>query len=53
MTEYENLAVKIFSENCCKDCSIKTNGTKTNPQYESNPMYLKDNMGRDILWDNV
>lgn len=21
--EYENLAVKIFSETCCKDCSCK------------------------------
>ncbi len=40
--KYENLAIKIFSENVCGNC-----------QRESMPMIPIDNMGRPIIYDTI
>lgn len=40
----QNLSVKLFSEMCCTDCSC---------QYESTPMPVTDNMGREIFWEDL
>jgi len=42
--QYENLAVKIFSENCCSDCLCEN---------ESKPIVPTDNMGREIFWEDI
>jgi len=42
--EYENLAVKIFSETCCSDCKC---------QFESTRIVETDAMGREKFWEDL
>jgi len=42
--EYSNLSTKIFSETCCKGCSMKTEENEI--QYESLPIIEKDATGQ-------
>jgi hypothetical protein len=41
---WANLSAKTFSETVCENCQCKT---------ESTPIVEKDNMGRDIFWQDV
>ena len=44
--EPENLSTKIFSETVCENCSEKS-------VYESSPMMITDNMGREVFWEDL
>ena len=48
----ESWAVKLFRETCCVGCSMEKSEEKK-LQYESSIIYAKDNMGRDIFWDDM
>ena len=46
LKEPENLSTKIFSETVCENCSEKS-------IYESSPMMITDNMGREVFWEDL
>lgn len=46
MTENDGLALKIFSETCCSNCTCKS-------QNESQKISENDNMGREKFWEDI
>lgn len=46
MTENDNLALKIFSEMCCDNCSCKS-------ETESQKISEIDNAGREKFWEDI
>jgi hypothetical protein len=42
----EGWAAKKFSETVCDNCSEKS-------IYESSPMMITDNMGREVFWEDL
>lgn len=41
---FENLSKKLFSDFACNDCIV---------DYESRPLPITDNMGREIFWEDL